>query len=49
MTKKNVVIFVVGLLVGMLGFVLLSREMRIEIRLGGSTHASDPASEQRSR
>ena len=40
-TKKNALIFVVGLLVGVLGLVLLSPETRIEIRLGGSTHASD--------
>ena len=40
-TKKNALIFVVGLLVGVLGLVLLSPETRIEIRLGRSTHASD--------
>jgi len=41
--KKNALIFLLGLLVGVLGFVLLSPEIRIEIRLGGSTHASDSA------
>ena len=44
-TKKNALIFVVGLLVGVLGLVLLSPETRIEIRLGGSTHASDSVTE----
>ena len=42
-TKKTALIFLVGLLVGVLGFVLLSPEIRIEIRLGESTHASDSA------
>jgi hypothetical protein len=42
-TKKIALIFLVGLLVGVLGFVLLSPEIRIEIRLGESTHASDSA------
>ena len=44
-TKKNALIVVIGLLVGVLGLVVLSPETRIEIRLGGSTHASDSVTE----
>ncbi len=44
-TKKNALIFVIGLLVGVLGLVLLSPETRIEIRLGVSTDVSDSATE----
>ena len=44
-TKKNALCFFIGLVVGVLGLVLLSPETRIEIRLGGSTHASDSVTE----